>query len=275
MIDRGAIQWAWEGEDEDGQPLGSLVIRRPDGSREEWHRWVRLSWPRPTRKPMATKSFRMTSHVPRNNSAGDVNDRNNSADSIAGIPLAGLKSGGSAARDHDAGDAGGESVACGSLIRRCMSRCSPEAASRKGRTGPFRSTGTNRTTTSATTQSCAASPSGCRVDRTKEPAPRQSRDPPRRRVLGHGCRSARSCALARTRVRRWCRRCGCRGACRAARLPAGQQTPRRCRSRDRAGANLRAPISSRSDELRERARRDVPASASPARSGRAGLLCWS
>lgn len=43
MIDRGAIQWVWEGEDEDGEPLGPLVIRRPDGSREEWHRSVRLS----------------------------------------------------------------------------------------------------------------------------------------------------------------------------------------------------------------------------------------
>ena len=37
---------------------------------------------------MATKSFRMTNHVPRNNRAGDVNDRNNSADA-ARKPLSG------------------------------------------------------------------------------------------------------------------------------------------------------------------------------------------
>ena len=40
---------------------------------------------------MATKSFRMTNHVPRNSRVGDVNDRNNSADAIVGIPPSGLE----------------------------------------------------------------------------------------------------------------------------------------------------------------------------------------
>jgi hypothetical protein len=43
VTDYGAVQWVREGEDEDGEPLGPLMIRRPDGSRERWHWWVRRS----------------------------------------------------------------------------------------------------------------------------------------------------------------------------------------------------------------------------------------
>lgn len=37
------VYWNWGGEDDDGKPVGRVVIQRPDGSNDEWDRWVRHS----------------------------------------------------------------------------------------------------------------------------------------------------------------------------------------------------------------------------------------
>ena len=83
---------------------------------------------------------------------------------------------------------------------------------------------TNTVATARRRDTSARTNAGPDSGRGERRARRQCRDSPRRRVSGRGCRSARSCALARTRVRRRAPTVEPEGACRSPHW-AGEQTP--------------------------------------------------
>ena len=38
------VFWKWEDEEDDGEGVGPVWIRQPDGSTEDWEQWVRRSF---------------------------------------------------------------------------------------------------------------------------------------------------------------------------------------------------------------------------------------
>lgn len=43
LTERVRVCWKWEGEDDDGESVGPVVIERPDGSNEHWDGLFRQS----------------------------------------------------------------------------------------------------------------------------------------------------------------------------------------------------------------------------------------